>query len=104
MSRLFDDLKHGLEQAIEYEKGKGHASVTKLRFLPVESFASGEIRTIRMASGMSQSAFASFLGVSKKTVEAWECGRNDPSGPARRLLSLLRDDRSIAERFISSSK
>lgn len=29
------------------------------------------------------------MGVSKKTVEAWECGRTHPTGPAFRLLDIL---------------
>ena len=57
MSSLFDDLKQGLEQAIDYEKGKG------------------KVKT--------------YMGVSKKTVEAWESGRTHPTGPVFRLLDIL---------------
>ena len=39
---------------------------------------------------MSQKAFAGYLGVSPKTVEAWEAGTNQPSGAASRLLSMMR--------------
>ena len=38
---------------------------------------------------MTQGVFASYMGVSKKTVEAWECGRTHPTGPAFRLLDIL---------------
>ena len=48
-----------------------------------------EIRKIRIDSGMTQAAFAQFMGISPKTVEAWECGRIHPTGPAYRLLNLL---------------
>ena len=41
---------------------------------------------------MSQSSFALALGVSKKTVEAWECGRNDPSTTTKKLLYLLENN------------
>ena len=30
-----------------------------------------------------------YLGVSKKTVEAWELGRTHPTGPANRLMEML---------------
>ena len=38
---------------------------------------------------MTQKIFADYMGVSPKTVEAWESGINHPVGPACRLLSLL---------------
>ena len=38
---------------------------------------------------MTQSVFAIYMGVSKKTVEAWECGRTHPTGPVFRLLDIL---------------
>lgn len=38
---------------------------------------------------MTQKVFANYMGVSLKTVEAWENGINHPVGPACRLLSLL---------------
>ena len=37
--------------------------------------------------------------VSTKTVEAWEAGRNIPDGPARRMLSMLKQDPSIPEKY-----
>ncbi len=89
MSSLFDDLKQGLEQAIDYEKGKGKAKVKTYMILPVKEYTNTEIRDIRMKAGMTQSVFASYMGVSKKTVEAWESGRTHPTGPVFRLLDIL---------------
>lgn len=89
MSSLFEDLKTGLQEAIDYEKGKGCAKVRKLQFEPVQKVDNEEIRKIRIDSGMTQAAFAQFMGISPKTVEAWECGRIHPTGPAYRLLNLL---------------
>lgn len=43
----------------------------------------------RNRSGMSQAEFAAALGVSKRTLENWEQGRAEPSGPARVLLGLV---------------
>ncbi len=47
-----------------------------------------EMMAARMTSGLSQSAFAKALGVSKRTLENWEQGRVEPSGAARRLIAL----------------
>ena len=43
--------------------------------LPVKEYSGKEIRDIRTKAGMTQSVFASYMGVSIKTVEAWEGGR-----------------------------
>lgn len=92
MSTLFDDLKQGLQEAIEYEKGQGTARVKTYMIAPVREYSNVEIREIRMKAGMTQSVFASYMGVSKKTVEAWEGGRTHPTGPVFRLLDVLASD------------
>lgn len=89
MSSLFDDLKQGLEEAIDYEKGNGKARVKTYMIMPIKEYSNKEIREIRMKAGMTQTVFASYMGVSKKTVEAWECGRTHPTGPVFRLLDIL---------------
>ena len=45
---------------------------------------------------MTQSAFANYMGVSSKTVEAWEKGTNHPTGPACRLIYFLANKKDIA--------
>ena len=89
MNQLFDDLKQGLEEAIAYEKGTGKAKKKTYMFKPINEYTGKQIREVRMKTGMSQSVFASYMGVSKKTVEAWEGGRTHPTGPVFRLLDIL---------------
>jgi putative transcriptional regulator len=43
---------------------------------------------IRKKLGLSQAAFAALLGVSTRTVQDWEQGRREPSGPAKALLRI----------------
>ncbi|MBR4760797.1 MAG: helix-turn-helix domain-containing protein [Lachnospiraceae bacterium] len=89
MSSLFEDLRDGLQEAIDYEKGVGSAKTTTYMISPVKKYTNEEIKQIRNKAGMTQSVFASYLGVSKKTVEAWELGRTHPTGPAYRLIDML---------------
>ena len=67
---IFDDIKIGIEQAIEYEKGNLQAKKTILSIAPVDVFTPGEIREIRISTGLTQVLFAKYMGVSPKTVEA----------------------------------
>lgn len=92
---VFDDIKTGLAQAIEYEKGNLKAKTTILSVAPVDVFSPGEIKNIRKSTGLTQVLFAKYMGVSVKTVEAWEAGRNHPEGAACRLLTLTRNDPSF---------
>lgn len=89
---IFDDIKAGLNEAIEYEKGNLKANTRTRSVTPVEAFTAGEIKDIRKNAGLTQAIFAEYLGVSPKTVEAWEAGKNQPSGAACRLLSLTKSD------------
>jgi len=47
-----------------------------------------EILAARVRSGLSQQRFADVLGVSRRTLEAWEQGRRKPTGAARSLLTI----------------
>ena len=95
---LFDDIKTGLGQAIEYERGNLKAKTITLTVEPVESFKPEEIRLIRKETGLTQILFAKYMGVSVKTVEAWEYGRNHPEGAACRLLSMTRNDPTFPQK------
>ena len=88
----FDKIKSGLKEAIAFEKGKCKAKTTAISIAPTDIFNPAEIKAIRVDAGMTQVVFAKFMGVSVKTVEAWEAGRNHPDGAACRLLSITKTD------------
>ena len=101
MSTLFEDLREGLQQAIDFEKGTGKAKTTVFMISPVTKYSNKEIRAIRNKAGMTQTVFANYMGVSKKTVEAWELGRTHPTGPACRLLNILDQGKENELSFVS---
>lgn len=50
------------------------------------------VAEIRQKTGLSQSKFASLLGVSVRTLQDWEQGRRVPSGAARTLLLIAHNN------------
>jgi putative transcriptional regulator len=49
-----------------------------------------DVAEIREKTGLSQSRFATLLGVSVRTLQDWEQGRRAPSGAARTLLLVAK--------------
>ena len=97
--KVYDGIMQGLEEAVQYNEGKIKARTNTLEISPVPDFEAKEIKNIRNELGMTQVLFAGFMGVSTKTVEAWEAGRNMPDGPARRILAMLKVDPALPQRF-----
>ena len=89
MSKYFDDLMTGLNEAIAIERGELKGKRTVYEIQPVKKYDNAQIKRIRNSVGMTQSLFACYMGVSNKTVEAWEKGVNHPTGSACRLISML---------------
>ena len=55
---------------------------------------------LREAAGVSQSEFARLIGVPVKTLQNWEQGRTQPTGPARALLKIVGADPKAAIRAL----
>ena len=55
-----------------------------------------QIKRIREATGLSQSKFATWLGVSLSSLQDWEEGR---SPPTKRAIKLLQKAEASAQRF-----
>lgn len=99
MSETYESLMQGLNEALEHSEGKRKLKTTTLSIKPIHEYHADEIKKIRSELGMTQLFFASFMGVSQKTVEAWESGRNHPNGPACRILTMIEMDPKLPERF-----
>jgi putative transcriptional regulator len=100
MSSIFESIKRGLNEAIEYEKGNlPDVKVDKITVAPLNEYSGAKIKEIRKHNNMTQRIFAQALGVSPKTVEAWEAGKNIPSGCASRMLELMERDNSLLEKY-----
>lgn len=101
MSRLFDDIMSSLNELKEHAEGKPTGVVTHHRktatVADVPNFSPQEIKEVRLAAKMSQRTFAACVGVSAKSVEAWEGGRSRPDGAARRILGMMKSNPSFAE-------
>ena len=89
MSKYFDNLMTGLNEAVAIERGEIIGRKTIYEIQPVKKYNNMQIKKIRTSVGMTQNLFANYMGVSSKTVEAWEKGTNHPTGTACRLISLL---------------
>jgi|GEM_PF-6203995 len=50
-----------------------------------------EIKELRNGMGLTQKELATLVGVSVKSVEAWERGSRTPSLPAQKIMQLLKD-------------
>ena len=97
--KAFDSIMKGLNEAVEYEKGEKTARSERVTIIPPPNVSASEVRELRLRLNMTQSAFAALMGVTNKTVEAWEKGTNTPAGTARRMIGMLKVDRSIPEKY-----
>lgn len=94
----FNSIMAGLNEALEVSKGNlNTVRRRKVSISPVPEYSANRIKEIREALNLSQMIFAEAIGVSVKTVEAWESGRNKPQGPASRFLQLLDQDHHFLE-------
>lgn len=96
---VYEGIMQGLQEAVAYNDGKMKARTKTMHVEPVPDFNAPEIKHIRDELGMTQVLFAGFMGVSAKTIEAWESGRNTPNGPARRILAMLQTDPHLPQKL-----
>ena len=57
--------------------------------VPCETAALPAVRDLRRRARLTQTEFASRLGVPVETIRNWEQGKRAPRGPARALLAVI---------------
>lgn len=91
---FFTELHQGLTEVKSIQTGAKQPTMVHRRNLP-----SVNVVGIRKKLNMTQSSFASILGVSARTVESWESGRTTPTPTAKKLLHLIETDPSTIDRL-----
>lgn len=84
MSKFYDELVEGLNEAIAFAGGKDTGARVHTIAVPVI-----DVAQIRAKTGLSQSQFAKSIGVAKGTLLNWEHGRRRPTGPAQQVLLAM---------------
>lgn len=88
---FFSEVMSGLEEALDHARGQTRSTtVIRKRSLP-----DIDVAAERKALNLTQKSFAAIFGVSKRTVEAWEAGKSNPSPTARNLIYLISRDHSL---------
>src|SRR5947209_4668781 len=76
---LFQELMASVREGGAVLRGEKEPSRTFISVNP-------DVKRIRTDLRLSQDELAAMIGVSARTVRAWEQGVRSPKGPARRLL------------------
>tara|TARA_R110002072_G_scaffold192774_2_gene349881 strand:+ start:429 stop:719 length:291 start_codon:yes stop_codon:yes gene_type:complete len=82
MSKAFEEIKAGLNDAINHAKGKTSKAL-------VHKPETINVKAIREKTGMSQQRFCATFGISLGTLRHWEQGLRLPRGTARVLLKVV---------------
>lgn len=82
MSKAFNRIQAGLEQAIGHAAGESIDVILHRPPVP-------DVKIIRQKTGMNQKEFASRCQISINTLRHWERGDRRPQGPALALLRLV---------------
>ncbi|MDR0468986.1 MAG: helix-turn-helix domain-containing protein [Peptococcaceae bacterium] len=84
-----EKLIQSAKQAEAHSIGRKKLRTTVIEVLPIPDYNSQQIKSIRIRLGLTQSLMGGIVGVSIKTIEAWETGYRRPSSSAMRVLAEL---------------
>jgi len=97
MTEAGESMIRGALDALAFVQGKkDHGCVVHI---PDEI----NVQRIRHKVEMSQSEFAGYFGVSKRTVQEWEQGRRVPSGASRAFLLVIDKEPEAVRRALMST-
>lgn len=92
---LFSALEQSLGEALAYQRGEEVPGLA----VHERTVPDVDAAEVRKSLSLTQRAFAAVLGVSCRTVEAWESGRSNPAPTARKLMYLIREDPSLVSKL-----
>lgn len=107
--QIFNELKESLKQAAAISKGEA-APARRIVYSAeeVQAIREGrthevkaartavEVKTIRERLQLSQNEFAKLIQVNVRTLQNWEQGHRQPTGPAAALLRLVNGAPEVA--------
>ena len=96
MSEMFESIKQGLAEAIEFAQGTTSGAI-------VHNFTPMDIKAVRAKVSMTQEEFARAFGISLGTLRHWERGDRKPGGPALVLLNVVEKEPEAVLRALSSA-
>lgn len=94
MSKAFNRIREGLEQAIAHSAGEPVDVVLHRPEAP-------DVKAIRQQTGLSQEQFAVRCHISVNTLRHWEQGDRRPHGPAVALLRLVEKNPEMVMRTLA---
>lgn len=91
-------IKRGEKRPARVSRRK--VTVRHAEVVPPPVYDAERVRRVREQLGLSQPVFAELVGATPAAVRAWEQGRRNPPGPARRLLEIAERSPEVLERDI----
>lgn len=82
MSKAYESIRRGLEQAVAHREGK--QSGVKLHSPPAV-----DVKSVRSRTGLTQEEFAARFAISLGTLRHWERGDRTPRGTSLVLLNII---------------
>lgn len=86
---LFEELRSSLAEAVAISKGDMAPSRTF-------TVTGRNVQQIRESAGLTQKELASLMRVSIRTLQNWEQGRRQPTGPAGALIRIFEKSPAFA--------
>jgi len=98
MRNVHDETLEELREISKIGIGHLHRRTREYRPLtPIVKYSPQEIKQLRKKLQFTQTYFGELLGVSLKTIQAWESGINKPNGTALRIIQMLENDPSALD-------
>jgi putative transcriptional regulator len=99
MSKLGKRLIKAAREARAIARGEADPATYR-----VHVSADIDVQKIRRKLGLSQAAFAARFGIPPGTLRDWEQRRRKPEGPARVLLTVIKEEPEAVSRALARGR